>query len=90
MAVLTSFRDPGGQPGDTFTNAQGEWTLDYIINADDNRYHWILTDPSAVAVDPPDTTASLSVRVDTIETALGPTVLDCSIDLVVLLENQLV
>ena len=88
MATLNDFRQLGGVVGDSYFDEQGEWRI--ILVYSDGDYNWGLINPSAAVIDPPDTAVTLSARVDTIETALGPDVLDCSFDMVVLLENKLI
>lgn len=97
MAVLTSFRDPGGAVGDTYMDEQGEWHI--LVVYDDGSvtgvgsYNWGLINPLNTGSGNASTTITvlqaLDARVTTVETALGADVLDCSFDMVVLLENQL-
>ena len=93
MATLTDFRQPGGVKGDNLFNAEGEWTI--LDVKDDGSvtgigdYYWGLVDPSASVITPPDTTGTLSARVNTIETALGNDILTLNVDLVTFFENKL-
>ena len=99
MATLATRRSTGGVVGDSYFDASGEWQIQDVL--DDGLgtqtgivtgigdYNWGLIDTGAGVITPPDTVGTLSARVDTIETALGADVLDCSFDMVVLLENQL-
>ena len=43
MAVLTSFRDPGGQVGDEYIDEQGRWFIQVVYR--DTDYFWALVEP---------------------------------------------
>lgn len=45
MAQLNSFRALGGQVGDTYTDAQGVWSIQVVY--DDGNYNWGLINPAA-------------------------------------------
>jgi len=61
MAVLTSFRDPGGQIGDEYIDEQGRWFIQVVFR--DTDYFWSLVQPLTT----PQPSTAISTLINDIE-----------------------